>query len=282
MILVIAGSAVAVTADTFVTLDGFSFYKNTKGEAVIVGCDDSVTSMALPAALMNAPVAEIADNAFFGSVSLREVSFESAVALRRIGSNAFCGCTALASATLPALEELGFGAFQGCTGLKSLSIDEGLARIPAQAFYRCEKLEEASIPTSVTAIGDYAFGGCAALTALTVPDSVTVISDSAFDGCDALVIYCSTDSYAHRYAQTNGLSYELTDEPQALIRGDADGDGKVTILDATCIQRYLVSLPVASFIQQAADVDGDGVNILDATHIQRYLAGFRNTYGIGE
>lgn len=64
------------------------------------------------------------------------------------------------------------------------------------------------------------------------------------------------------------------------VRGDADGDGKVTILDATAIQRNLAALPVKSFNEKAADVDGDGLTILDATAIQRYLAGFENTHSI--
>ena len=65
-------------------------------------------------------------------------------------------------------------------------------------------------------------------------------------------------------------------------RGDADGDGDVTILDATFIQRWLVGIPVSSFDEQAADVDGDGVSIIDVTKIQRYLADINNADLIGE
>ena len=58
------------------------------------------------------------------------------------------------------------------------------------------------------------------------------------------------------------------------ILGDADGDGKVTILDATAIQKYLASIPVPVFNEEAADIDGDGkVTVLDATGIQKFLAG---------
>ena len=64
----------------------------------------------------------------------------------------------------------------------------------------------------------------------------------------------------------------LDDPIASYICGDADGDGTVTILDATVIQRKLAELPVSSFSGNAADVDGDGLNILDATMIQRYLA----------
>lgn len=66
------------------------------------------------------------------------------------------------------------------------------------------------------------------------------------------------------------------------LRGDADGDGFVTISDATTIQRTIAEIPTASFFEKAADVDGDGLNIMDATNIQRYLAQFENIYHIDE
>lgn len=64
-------------------------------------------------------------------------------------------------------------------------------------------------------------------------------------------------------------------EPVEATNGDADGDGEVTILDATCIQRYLVGLVGEYQIDLiAANCDGDSeVTILDATFIQRKLAG---------
>lgn len=58
------------------------------------------------------------------------------------------------------------------------------------------------------------------------------------------------------------------------LYGDIDGDGKVTICDATIIQRAKVSLMMLStFQQELADVDSDSVvSVLDATFIQKYLA----------
>ncbi len=74
---------------------------------------------------------------------------------------------------------------------------------------------------------------------------------------------------------------ELT---QAVKRGDTDLDSKVTILDATQIQRHLAKLETLSNNSLvAAEVDGDGkVTILDATSIQRYLAKLGNPYNIEE
>ena len=62
------------------------------------------------------------------------------------------------------------------------------------------------------------------------------------------------------------------DEPPI---GDADGDGKITILDATRIQRYLAALiDETEIVLIYADFDEDGtLTILDATGVQRLLAG---------
>lgn len=211
VILMMFGCITAVSADTFVTVDGFSFYTNVDGEAVIVGYDDSSSSVAIPDTLLNAKVTQIANNAFFGDSSLQEVSFEDATGLRVIGSNAFCDCTALTALTLPPLDELGFGAFQGCTELKSLTVSDGLTVISEQAFYGCEKLDEVNLSASVTTIGDYAFGNCTALGSVTIPATVTAISADAFYNCDQLEILCYTDSAAHLYAQAHEIPYVLLD-----------------------------------------------------------------------
>lgn len=68
------------------------------------------------------------------------------------------------------------------------------------------------------------------------------------------------------------------------LRGDADGDGKITVSDISCMQRVLADYPAdAGYSQAAADVDGSGVvDINDATELQRWLAEFETGYPIGE
>ena len=57
------------------------------------------------------------------------------------------------------------------------------------------------------------------------------------------------------------------------IIGDTDGDGIVSIFDATCIQRFLAQIPGQSCNELVADVEDDGsIDIFDVTMIQRYLA----------
>ena len=67
------------------------------------------------------------------------------------------------------------------------------------------------------------------------------------------------------------------------LLGDADCDNDITIVDATVIQRTLVSLPNPIFDQKLADCDGDDVlTIFDATAVQRYLADMPCPQGVGK
>ncbi len=71
---------------------------------------------------------------------------------------------------------------------------------------------------------------------------------------------------------------------ETYVKGDADGDGVVSVIDSTEIQRHCASLATITGIGlTAGDVDGDKVvSVIDATAIQRHMAGFNEGYGIGE
>ena len=66
-----------------------------------------------------------------------------------------------------------------------------------------------------------------------------------------------------------------------MIWGDADGDGKVTISNATMIQKYLAEFEMpGNFVLESCDVDGDGsVTVSDVTCIQKYLADYESGTG---
>ena len=82
--------------------------------------------------------------------------------------------------------------------------------------------------------------------------------------------------------QTEAASESNTETGQNLL-GDADGDGEISIIDATVIQRHLAQIPITGFHEDAADVDGSGdVEITDATYIQRHLVDLELPYKIGE
>ena len=93
-----------------------------------------------------------------------------------------------------------------------------------------------------------------------------------------LIAYAVKDGMLDSY--TAGYVYTV----RTPLLGDVDGDGEVTIIDATYIQRYLASIPLGfDFDEDVADTDDDGeVSILDATFIQRWLVSLSSNESIGK
>ena len=83
---------------------------------------------------------------------------------------------------------------------------------------------------------------------------------STLNGDSAAVIYCK----------------HCGEAISILPPGDIDGDGEVTIIDATYIQRYCVKIPIPipeEYVMRG-DINRDGeLNVIDATWIQRLEAG---------
>ena len=107
-----------------------------------------------------------------------------------------------------------------------------------------------------------------------LPEKITSADKEAVEAARAAYDALSDDQKA--YVDEDTVK-KLTDAEEALntpvLLGDVDGDGEVTSLDATLIQRQIAFMDVKDFNETAADVDGDGeVTSLDATYIQRYLA----------
>ena len=64
-----------------------------------------------------------------------------------------------------------------------------------------------------------------------------------------------------------------TSEPVGELLGDADGNGKISIDDVTCIQKYCAEISIDYIDVNLADVNKDGeININDATLVQKHLA----------
>ncbi|MDO4747783.1 MAG: dockerin type I repeat-containing protein, partial [Eubacteriales bacterium] len=64
------------------------------------------------------------------------------------------------------------------------------------------------------------------------------------------------------------------EQPADYILGDVNGDGEVSVVDATLVQRHVAKTTVLEGTALlAADVTGEGeVSVVDATVIQRFVA----------
>ncbi len=275
IVLMILSSFTVFATESYITLNGFAFHINENGLAVIHSYDDRSANVKIPEKLMGAYVTEIDDYAFFNDTSIRSVSFENASMLRRIGTNAFYGCTGLREISIPSgVTEIGFGVFQNCTSIETATLGDGITVLPSQTFYNCTSLKRIIVSDSLTSIGERSMALCASLEEIEIPDSVTSINDSAFENVgSSLVVYCAKGSYAESYCKQNeAISYNYVREYEL---GDANLDGVFNVLDATVIQRYKAGMDEIHIFRgkNYADVNKDGeVTIRDATLIQMKLA----------
>ena len=229
-------------------------------------------------------IVQLGDHCFSNNTNVTDVVTSSP--LIRIGEYAFVNCTTIQNFECNyALRTIESGAFSGTSALKTINLETSIITEVMPYTFLNSGIESIRLPETCTKLGIYSFAQCDNLTKIIIPDSVTEIADTAFESDENLVIYCNTDSYAHEYAEAKGIDYVLTDEPQevSFILGDADGDSKITILDATKIQRLLAALVTDDdgMISLRGDTDGNGLDILDATKIQRYLAAFTVAEPIG-
>ena len=283
-VLLCAPVCTARAAGSYFLKDGF-YFGVQDGEAYIHGTDGSGWDIVIPETFLSYYVTSVEEYAFYENNTIEVLSFYEASQLNSLGDGAFSYCSKLKKVHITeSIETMGVGVFEGCTSLGSVRFRDGaVTDIPAQCFYGCSALSNVIFDNAITSIGNLAFAGCSALTRLELSDSVADIADNAFDGCDKLVIYCTKESYALQYAMEHDIDYVITDpDPVTYMIGDADGDGAVTIIDVTVIQRVLASIEVAGFNETAADIDNSGLDIIDVTWIQRYLAGLGDPYGIGE
>ena len=203
--------------------------------------------------------------------------------IETIDTHTFYNCKSLKSVTVSgSVSAIGDYAFFGCSNLISVTVSGSVSTIGAYAFFGCSNLQEVKIKKNVDRIGGQAFWNCVKLKDIfiynsncTIPSAYETISGSA-------VIHGYDGSTAQMYAGNFNRTFMLI-EDEPIYLGDVDGDGGVSIIDATYIQRHLAEIPVFVYIESAADTDGDGsVTIIDATCIQRYLVQLACPAGIGE
>jgi len=74
-----------------------------------------------------------------------------------------------------------------------------------------KSVESITISAGIEKIDWFAFKNCSSLSSATIPDSVVSIGYGAFDNvAKSFTIVCSKNSFAHQYAQSYGITYDIT------------------------------------------------------------------------
>ena len=213
----------------------------------------------------------IGDNAFWASDHLREVSLGEGLTTLKEG--AFRNCRALLKVKLPnSVTSIGARAFFDCQSLTSINIPPGVTEIPDNMLESCNSLTEITIPAGVTTIGSYALSGsamrmvnCLAETPPTVENSNAFYFRTYNNGT-----LCVPPSSLEAYQSAPIWSGFATFK--GIFAGDANGDGELTVSDATLLIQYILSGNTGLCFSVNADTNGDGViNISDVTNLIRMI-----------
>ena len=139
------------------------------------------------------------DEAFYGCTALTSITIPEGV--KSIGKSVFYGCTSLKNITIPASVESIGSSFGGCTSLRNVYITDlaawvgidfvsGVGSNPlnyaSYLYVNGEVVEDIVIPEGVEEISACAFYGYKNLTSVTIPSNVTSIGSSAFGDCISL------------------------------------------------------------------------------------------------
>ena len=176
-----------------------------------------------------------------------DIQFEAGVSpVVAIAPKAFEGCAALRRVVLPeSLRMIGEMAFSGCTRLPGIVIPGSVAKVGTLAFAKCVSLTHVRIEPGVKTLGPSCFSKCTSLVRVDVPSSLSALAGGVFFGCGRqLKLYGAADSYAHKYAQFNGIAYDSEswreDETLALSENE---DGTLTVTGLRREETPVLNIP---------------------------------------
>ena len=189
-----------------------------------------------------------------------------------IGDNAFEGCENMTSITIPnTITTIGRNAFDACSGLITVVIPSSVTSIGYQAFQNCTGLISITLGSGITSIGSRAFFNCNALKAVTCKGETPPVmenSDCFTSTCYNYAKLRVPNNVLKAYLGTNYWNKFINfEEVSEFILGDVNGDGQLSIKDATILIDFLLGGELDGiFLPEYADINGDGrISIKDAT-----------------
>ena len=141
--------------------------------------------------MVESGVTSIASKAFYGFVSLKNVTLPASIT--SVGRKAFYNCANVKIVYIEDLfwwlslenddmDDLPHGTIiLNGEAITDLVIPEGVKKVRRYAFYRDAALTSVTIPSGVEALGNLAFVECDNLTVVTMPSTVRAIEGSVFD-----------------------------------------------------------------------------------------------------
>ncbi len=184
----------------------------------ITGVDTSISGdITLPSYIGGNPVVAISHNAFEGCTAVTSVTIPEGVAV--LGNNVFAGCTGLTSVSIPAsTTTIGSSIFYGCTALETITVNSGNTAYYADGNCLIETSTRALIagcktsviPEDVASIAYGAFKGTGIASVTIMSNSITIGEDAFAELGDDFKIICHSDTPAYTYAYENSIKFETS------------------------------------------------------------------------
>ncbi|GEM_PF-4715793 len=263
--------------DTMIQINGHMCEECTELETVVLPAElekigsCAFSKTALESIVIPDSVSELGEFSF--AYCDKATKIEIGKGVEELGKGAFFGCTAVTSVDVPGnVEVIGESAFKNCTALSEVTLHEGTKEIGKAAFEECTALKELRLPDGMQKIGDYAFKD-SGLSYIYIPASVTEIGWRAIENPNSwygVAIEGEPGSAAQKNAGQNAFFPTGT-----FLKGDANNDGKVDMLDIVLLKKVLLRYAnISGKTIKKADANGDSkIDIYDIVKIKRILIG---------
>ena len=299
-------TASAESEGSTVNTDELVFKVYTDHAEVSGVSNNDLVKCTIPSTVNKVPVTAIAENAFYFSEKLSEVTIPASVSA--IGDNAFSWCTDLRAIKVDSANK-NFTDVDGVLFSKSkdtiivypagkegktYEIADSVKKIASFAFYMSRYIESVKVPKSVAYIGQEAFCTCPKLTSVTILDPkckfeyISFICNgkddkgfSYFNG----TLYGYPGSTTEEIAEENNIKFVALDTPapvtttttatttKAATTSTATTTKAAATSTATTTKAATTTTTPAKNDYKLGDVDHDGnVNAADASAVLQHYA----------